>query len=276
MTLIVALALVAYIAFGADQFIKLPSVTFVDHNGPAVGDTGSGSGSNSGTEVTRNLSIESLPIVALPSIADLVEQVKPSVVSIDVESRVMTFFGTRISTGSGSGVIFREDGYILTNNHVIEDAYRVAVTLSDGRTLGARLIGTDPSNDLAVIKVDAEDLMAAPLADNSGLRVGDWVVAIGNALDLSGEHSVTLGVVSALGRSLSGQGGGLADLIQTDAVINPGNSGGPLIDLKGEVVGINTAVLRGSSVDGIGFAVSTDTVIPVINRLLHDNGVSTS
>ena len=197
-----------------------------------------------------------LSISALPSIADQVEQVMPAVVSVEVETIVRGFFGSRRVRGSGSGVIFSQDSYIITNKHMVENAIGIQVTLDDGRNLEAELIGTHGDSDLAVIRVDAE------------LRVGDWVVAIGNALGLPGGHTVTVGVVSALGRSLPTGEVTLTDLIQTDAVINPGNSGGPLIKLEGQVVGINTAILRGDSVDGIGFAVGMGTAIPVIQQLI--------
>jgi len=207
--------------------------------------------------------------IALPSIADLVDQVEPAVVSIQVRVRQMTAFGPMESLGSGSGVIFRQDGYILTNNHVIQDAVNIRVALSDGRELEAKLIGADRRTDLAVIKVDEEGLPTVPLGDASKLRVGDWVIAIGNALGLQGGPSVTLGVISALGRTLpTDPDVTLYDLIQTDAAINPGNSGGPLINLQGEVVGINTAVLRGEEVQGIGFAVSAETAMPVAEQLV--------
>ena len=209
-----------------------------------------------------------LSISALPSIADLVEQVMPAVVSVEVETIVRGFFGSRRVRGSGSGVIFSEDGYIITNNHVVANAISIQVTLADGRDMKAELIGTHGDSDLAVIRVEAQGLFAAPLEDDAELRVGDWVVAIGNALGLPGGHTVTLGVVSALGRSLPTGEVTLTDLIQTDAVINPGNSGGPLINLEGHVVGINTAILRGDSVDGIGFAVGMGTAIPVIQQLI--------
>ena len=140
----------------------------------------------------------------------------------------------------GSGFIVSQDGYILTNNHVVEDADKIMVTLMDGRELQAKLVGTDPSTEVAVIKIDANDLHALELANSDTLEVGEWVIAIGNPFGLS--HTVTAGIVSAKGRS----GLGLStyeDFIQTDAAINPGNSGGPLIDLDGKVVGINTAII---------------------------------
>ena len=219
-------------------------------------------------------------ITALPSVADVVGQVAPAMVSIIVSSTTFNLSGfPQQSSGAGSGVIFREDGYILTNNHVVQGADHIIVTLSDDRQLVAELIGTDPRTDLAVIRIDERDLPTAPLADVSALRVGDWVVAIGNALGLRGSPTVTLGIVSALGRSIDSGNTTLFDLIQTDAAINPGNSGGPLINLQGEVVGINTAVLRGSTsggraeAQGIGFAVSMETAIPVAQEIVESGRV---
>ena len=213
--------------------------------------------------------------VIFPSIAELVDQMAPTVVSIVVESvQSEGFFGTRRVTGSGSGVIFREDGYILTNNHVVEGATRISVSLFDGRETIAELVGTDPRTDIAVIKIDLEDLSAAPLGDASSMRVGDWVIAIGNALALRGDPTVTVGVVSAIGRSIPVDNStNLSGLIQTDAAINPGNSGGPLINLRGEVIGLNTAILRGQDAQGIGFAVSMETAIPVADQLIANGRV---
>ncbi len=219
-------------------------------------------------------------ITSLPSVADVVGQVGPAVVSIIVKSTTFNLRGfPQQSSGAGSGVIFREDGYILTNNHVVQGADNIIVTLADDRQLVAELIGTDPRTDLAVIRIDGRDLPTAPLADVSALRVGDWVVAIGNALGLRGSPTVTLGIVSALGRSIDSGNATLFDLIQTDAAINPGNSGGPLVNLQGEVIGINTAILRGSTsgggaeAQGIGFAVSMETAIPVANEIVQNGRV---
>ena len=206
---------------------------------------------------------------ALPAVADVVAQVEPAVVSILVE--------TGRGGGSGSGVIFRADGYILTNNHVVQDADSIVVVLSDGREREAQLIGTDRLTDLAVVRIEERGLPTAPLADVSKLRAGDWVIAIGNALGLRGSPTVTLGIVSALGRTIPSGNSTLFDLIQTDAAINPGNSGGPLVNLQGEVVGINTAVLRGTGsgaeAQGIGFAVSMDTAIPVADEIVANGRV---
>ncbi|MBI4200347.1 MAG: trypsin-like peptidase domain-containing protein [Chloroflexi bacterium] len=211
-------------------------------------------------------------LAALPSLADLVEQVRPAVVSVVVEQTQTDIFGRRFrDIGSGSGVIFREDGYVLTNNHVVEGATAVRVTLDNGRQLPAELVGADRLTDLAVIRVQERGLPAVPLGDASTLRIGDWVVAIGNALALEGGPSVTLGVVSALGRSIATGETTLFDLIQTDAAINPGNSGGPLLNLSGEVIGINTA--REPAAQGIGFAISTQTAMPVAEQLVRNGRV---
>jgi serine protease Do len=152
----------------------------------------------------------------------------------------------------GSGFIVSADGYILTNNHVVEDAEKIIVTLRDGVEFKAEIIGTDKQNEVAVIKIDSENLPVLELADSDKLEVGEWVIAIGNPFGLS--HTVTQGIVSAKGRSGIGLAG-YEDYIQTDAAINPGNSGGPLINLHGEVVGINTAIIGPGGNIGIGFAI---------------------
>lgn len=155
--------------------------------------------------------------------------------------------------GQGSGFIISADGYILTNNHVVGDADKVQVKLQDGRQYTAKIVGTDPPTDLAIIKIDEKDLPYLRLGDSSRLEVGDWVLAVGNPFGLS--HTLTAGIVSAKGRSGMGIND-YEDFIQTDAAINPGNSGGPLVDLDGEVVGINTAIFsRSGGYMGIGFAI---------------------
>ncbi|MQF80420.1 trypsin-like serine protease [SAR202 cluster bacterium AD-493-K16_JPT_193m] len=212
-------------------------------------------------------------LVGSRSIADLVDSVAPAVVSIVTQVDQRSFFGTTRTTGSGSGVIFNENGYILTNNHVVEDAAAISVTLFDGRELDAKLIGRDSRTDLAVIRIDEENLSVASLGDAAQMRVGEWVVAIGNALGIPGAPTITVGVVSAKGRFLDTSDGTLSGLIQTDASINPGNSGGPLISMKGEVIGINTAVWRGDDAENIGFAVSTETAKPVADQLIKNGRV---
>ena len=172
--------------------------------------------------------------------------------------------------GIGSGVIIDAAGHIVTNNHVVEGAQTLRVVLPDGRTFDAKLVGRDPRTDLAVVKIDGQNLPTAPLAPRVNVAVGDWVVAIGNALGLPGGPTVTAGVVGALGRTIREPNGvGLEDMIQTDAAINPGNSGGPLFNLNGEVVGINTAGIQGA--EGLGFAVSINTVRDVVPQLI-DHG----
>ncbi|MBU2009653.1 MAG: trypsin-like peptidase domain-containing protein [Chloroflexi bacterium] len=204
-------------------------------------------------------------LVSLPSLAGVVNQVKPAVVAILTE--------VQQAEGAGSGFIFRPDGYILTNNHVVEGATQITVALPPGSrfprgtTLPGKVLGQDPLTDTAVVKVEASDLTTLPMA-RAPLQVGDWVIAVGNALALEGGPTVTLGIVSALGRSVDEETGvTLYDLIQTDAAINPGNSGGPLLNLSGEVVGMNTLVAGGAQ--GIGFAVSVNTVLSVVDELIR-------
>ena len=211
----------------------------------------------------------------LPNFVDVVDSVRGSVVSVVAETEMLNVFGERFPNfQSGSGVIFDERGYILTNNHVIRDAVEIIVTLDDGTQLNGELVGTDRLTDLAVVMIDNADLPFLDFASQGEVRVGEWVIAIGNALALPGGPSVTVGIVSALGRSLRvDQNTTLYDLIQTDTIINPGNSGGPLLNLKGQIVGINTAVLRGGEVEGIGFAVGGSTATLVSKEIIDKGGV---
>ena len=221
----------------------------------------------------------------LPSLAPMLERVTPAVVNISTVSVMRTedhpllrdpffrwFFELpresrqRRSQSLGSGVIVDASrGLVLTNHHVIEKADEIRVTLSDGRELTAELLGADPDTDIAVLQIPAEDLTAVTVADSSSLRVGDFVVAIGNPFGLS--KTVTSGIVSALGRSGLGIEG-YENFIQTDASINPGNSGDPLVNLRGELVGINTAVLtQDIATEGIGFAIPVDLVRGVVDEI---------
>lgn len=199
------------------------------------------------------------------SVTDVVERVGPSVVRIDIRHAD----GSR--AGSGSGVIVSPDGLILTNSHVVQGARRAEVTLLDGRSLAARVLGDDPDTDLALLRVDDNaTLPAAPLGDSKLLKRGEIAIAIGNPLGF--DASVTAGVVSALGRSLQSKSGRLIDdVIQTDAALNPGNSGGPLVSSRGEVIGINTAMIAGAQ--GICFAVAANTARFVLGEIIRHGRV---
>lgn len=179
-----------------------------------------------------------------------------------------------VPVGQGSGFIIREDGYIITNHHVVNGADNIAVQLDDGREFDATIVGSDEETEIAVIKIDATGLPVLKLGDSDKLRVGEWVLAIGNPFGLS--HSVTAGIVSARGRSDVGlrEGGLIADFIQTDAAINPGNSGGPLLNLDGDAVGLNTAILsRSGGYMGIGFAIPINMVKYVSEQLITNGKV---
>lgn len=210
----------------------------------------------------------------MPPISDVVSKVRPSVVAIAVKTtseQCAVFFGCRTveQDGAGTGVIFDERGLIVTNNHVIHEANSIKVILVDERTFSAELVGRDPASDLAVIKIPDDIYPSVSFADPENIQLGEWVIAIGNALALQGGPTVTVGIVGALDRAIDTEESRLFDMIQTDAAINPGNSGGPLVNLHGEVVGINTA--RNQIGEGIGFAVSTFTVAPVVESII-DNG----
>lgn len=234
--------------------------------------------------------VASLPFAVggqtLPTLAPMLEHATPAVVNIATEGRVRLprnpllddpffrhFFDIpnqpleRRTQSLGSGVVVdARNGYVITNHHVIENAQTVTVTLRDGRQLNAKIIGSDPDSDLAAIQIPANNLTALPLADSDALRVGDFVVAIGNPFGLG--QTVTSGIVSALGRSGLGIEG-YEDFIQTDASINPGNSGGALVNLQGELVGVNTAILAPSGGNvGIGFAIPANMVSQVMGQIL--------
>ena len=209
---------------------------------------------------------------ALPSLADVVEDIEPWVVSVTTERFVRGFFSTFRDEGAGSGFIVRPDGYIVTNEHVIRGAQELQAHLANGETYPATVVGKDIVTDIAILKIDVDGLPFATLSDTSAIRVGDWVMTLGNALDMKGGPTATLGIVSGLGRSIkTEQGQQFFNLIQTDATINTGNSGGPLVDMNGTVIGINQAVLAEAR---FGFAINAAVAGPVIESLIEDGAVS--
>jgi len=204
----------------------------------------------------------------LPSIADVVAVVRPSVVAIDTEVTRTFFRRSYTQEGAGSGWIIDENGIIVTNSHVVDGAESISVTLDDGRTftVDPNTVAIDPLEDLAVLKIDADNLPALDIGGASELRVGDWLVAIGNPLGLG--ISAKEGIVSRLGVTLAVDSQTLDDLIETSAAINPGNSGGPLVNMKGEVIGITSAKIALVGIEGLGYAISIDEAIPIIEELI--------
>jgi serine protease Do len=210
------------------------------------------------------------------NVANLVNKVSPTVVSIVTTSQGDSFYGPTVESGAGTGIIVGKDGYVMTNKHVVSGTNEVGVVLTDGTTYeNVKVIGSDPLNDIAFLKIDGvKDLPAAELGDSGSIRVGQKVVAIGNSLGQY-QNTVTSGIISGTGRPISAQDGetveNLNDLIQTDAAINPGNSGGPLLNLAGQVIGINTAIIEDAQ--GIGFAIPVNTTKGLLKGVLAGKGV---
>jgi S1-C subfamily serine protease len=252
--------------------------------GTACGSTGGSGGAPSNPAAARAALAQGAPASDFrTAVRQVVEQVRPAVVQItNLQQQPGAFLNpTAVPAGVGSGVIYDNQGHVLTNEHVVSGAQQLQVSLPDKRSFGARIVGTDPQTDLAVIQIqgDGSSLPVATLGDSGQLQVGDWVVAIGNALALPGGPTVTQGVVSALGRTVQEPGNQpntagpfLFNAIQTDAPINPGNSGGALVNLDGQVIGINTLVAGqaepGVQAQGIGFAIAIATARPIADQLV--------
>lgn len=202
------------------------------------------------------------------------QAVSPAVVGITNKAYVRDFFNRKIlvERGAGSGVIFDSNGYIATNYHVVQDAQEITVSLADGRTFTGKVLGSDPATDLAVVKVEATGLPTAVLGDSDSLLIGEPAIAIGNPLGMEFRGSVTVGVISALNRSIE-IGERKFQLIQTDAAINPGNSGGALVNADGVVVGINSAKISVAGVEGIGLAIPINTARPILESIIEKGRV---
>ena len=201
-----------------------------------------------------------------------VEKVSESIVSVSSMRLERRFFGIVPLEGQGSGIVLDRRGLIVTNNHVIDGASQVHLSLKDGRTFTGEVVGSDEATDVAVIRVNADDLPAAELGDSEQLRVGQFVLAIGNALALPGGPTVSMGVLSAKGRPLPGTDFIFEGLLQTDAAVNPGNSGGPLADLDGRIIGITTMMIPYAQ--GMGFAIPINTVKKIAQEILENGSVS--
>ena len=262
--------------------------------GWSAGDLGVSSAATPTTTTAIERGVERTDTGAPASYAPIVERVTPAVVTIRSERTIRTsapqvpdhpffreFFGERFDPrqmperrqgGMGSGVIVRGDGHILTNDHVVNGADEVTVELSDGRTLDAKVVGTDKATDLAVLKVDGKDLPTLELGDSENVRVGDVVLAVGNPLGVG--QTVTMGIVSAMGRATGLGDGSYEDFIQTDAPINRGNSGGALVDVSGRLIGINSQILTPSGGNiGIGFAIPANMARNVMTQLIEHGEV---
>lgn len=212
-----------------------------------------------------------LPALSIPQI---VKKMTPSVVAVHTQITTYDIFLQPIpGQGVGTGIVIDSNGYIVTNNHVVDGAQTVTVITNDGKSFDALKVSGDPYTDLAVIQIDAKNLPVADIGSSATLQVGEGVVAVGNALALEGGPTVTSGIVSYIGRSIMEPNGNvLNDLIQTDAAINPGNSGGPLLNMAGQVIGINSAVA--SQAENIGFAIAITPALPVIEQLVHQGRVT--
>ena len=249
----------------------LSAVLVVDINYEANSKPTGESTTNS-TVTSYNFETVENPVVAIS------KQVGPSVVGINVTYTAQTFFGETEAEGEGSGIIYSKDGYIITNYHVVEEAInnqkaKVTVILSTGDKLEAKVVGGDSVTDIAVVKVEKTGLTAAEFGDSDAVEVGELAVAIGNPLGQEFAGSVTVGYVSAVNRTMTTEGS-TYNLIQTDAAINSGNSGGPLVSSSGKVVGINTAKISATGVEGMGFSIPINEVLPIVEELITNKKIT--
>ncbi len=203
-----------------------------------------------------------------------IEKVSPSVVGIVNRQKIRTFFGEQQQVSGGSGVVYDAHGHLITNYHVVQGADELVVLLADGRQVAGRLVGSDPRTDLAVVKVNVPDLPVPAFGDSDRLRVGEPAIAIGNPVSLEFQRSATAGIISGLNRTLYQYAEEELGLIQTDAAINPGNSGGPLVNSRGEVIGINSVKLATEAIEGMGFAIPMKTVTPIVWEIITRGYVS--
>jgi putative serine protease PepD len=234
----------------------------------AIGGYVAGQDSTPATTQTAASAVSAQPVASTSgSIADLVEGARPSIVSVRQQvTQSSPLGGTGQGQAAGTGCVLSADGYIVTNNHVIAEGDDTTVTFADGSQEPATIVAGDPSRDLAVLKVDRTDLVPLAVGDSDDLRLGDQLIAVGYALDLNGEPSVTSGILSAKNRSITEETGAtLVNLLQTDTALNPGNAAGPLLNGRGEVVGINTAIA--GQAQNIGFAIAITPVMDVIDEL---------
>ncbi len=251
----------------------LSTLLVIDMKGLGTSTAVPGTNGTTNSVVTSyNFTTVENPVVAIS------KQVGPSVVGIRVTYKAQTFFGTTEAEGEGSGIVYSNDGYIITNYHVVEEAIKskeakVDVLLATGETLEATVVGGDEVTDIAVVKVEAGKLTAAEFGDSDGVEVGELAVAIGNPLGQEFAGSVTVGYVSAVNRTITTDGT-TYNLIQTDAAINSGNSGGPLVSSSGKVIGINTVKIAATGVEGMSFSIPINEVLPIVEELITNKKIA--
>lgn len=271
---VIASVLLVACCFGAGyggSFLANQNASISSQDGPTLKTPSSSSAANSGTGTSNPAPASATGAMTTTELAAMVQ---PSVVEVTTESVVTNnfFFGDYVQSGAGSGVILTEDGYIVTNNHVVSGASQVTVRLQDGSEYPATVVGTDSRTDIAVIKIDATGLTPATLGDSDALRVGDYVMAVGNPLGNFG-GSVTDGIISGLDRSISVENT-VMHVLQTNAAISPGNSGGGLFNARGELVGIVNAKSSDEKAEGLGFAIPVNTAAQIAQELMQNGFVS--